>query len=51
MLVKMTADDSIEDLLGQLKCYIDRIVAVFDNIEYANLHFLLEGLSAVMLLV
>lgn len=48
----MTADDSIEDLLGQLiKCYIDRIVAVFDNIKYANLHFLLEGLSAVMLLV
>lgn len=48
----MTADDSIEDLLGHLiKCYIDKIVAVFDNVEYANLDFLLKGLSAVMLLV
>lgn len=48
----MTADDSIEDLLGQLiKCYIDKIVAVFDNVEYANLDILLKALSAVMLLV
>lgn len=48
----MTANDSIEDLLGQLiKCYIDKIVPVFDNVEYANLDFLLKGLSTVMLLV
>lgn len=48
----MTADDSIEDLLGQLiKCYIDKIVAVFDNVEYANLDILLKALSVVMLLV